>query len=113
MKRCPTYQQTYPDETLQFCRVDGALLVSDSPEAEVTRVLSESRATGEAPTEGSRKISRSIPTIQRTIRSIRCSIRCAPIRASRNWFDVSDCRSSLKVRCLVSALMESEEKVRD
>ncbi|HVS81527.1 MAG TPA: tetratricopeptide repeat protein [Pyrinomonadaceae bacterium] len=51
MKRCPTCDQTYPDETLQFCRVDGALLVSDSPEAEVTRVLPESRATGEAPTE--------------------------------------------------------------
>ncbi len=51
MKRCPTCHQTYTDETLQFCRVDGELLVSDSPDAEVTRVLPESRATGEAPTE--------------------------------------------------------------
>lgn len=51
MKRCPTCHQTYPDETLQFCRDDGTLLVSDSPEAEVTRVLPESRNTGEAPTE--------------------------------------------------------------
>jgi TolB-like protein len=31
--------------------VDGTLLVSDSPEAEATRVLPQSRATGEAPTE--------------------------------------------------------------
>jgi TolB-like protein/Flp pilus assembly protein TadD len=51
MKRCPTCQQGYSDETLQFCRDDGTLLVSDSSEAAVTRVLPESRATGEAPTE--------------------------------------------------------------
>jgi TolB-like protein/Tfp pilus assembly protein PilF len=34
--------------------VDGAPLVSDSPEAEVTRALPESRPTGEAPTEALR-----------------------------------------------------------
>lgn len=32
MKRCPTCQQRYADETLRFCRLDGATLVGDSPE---------------------------------------------------------------------------------
>jgi hypothetical protein len=30
MKRCPTCRQTYTDETLKFCRDDGATLVPDS-----------------------------------------------------------------------------------
>jgi TolB-like protein/Flp pilus assembly protein TadD len=30
MKRCPTCQQTYADETLKFCRHDGAALAGDS-----------------------------------------------------------------------------------
>src|SRR5205085_7513047 len=30
MKRCPTCQQTYPDDALDFCLNDGAPLVSDS-----------------------------------------------------------------------------------
>jgi TolB-like protein/Flp pilus assembly protein TadD len=30
MKRCPTCQQTYADETLKFCRHDGATLIVDS-----------------------------------------------------------------------------------
>jgi TolB-like protein/Tfp pilus assembly protein PilF len=54
MKRCPTCLRTYTDETVQFCRVDGATLLDDSAvdiASEVTRVLPESRATGEAPTE--------------------------------------------------------------
>src|SRR5882762_6679851 len=53
MKRCPTCQRTYTDE-VKFCRVDGVTLVNDSAglsESEATRVLPESRATGEAPTE--------------------------------------------------------------
>lgn len=42
MKRCPTCQQTYADETLKFCRHDGATLARDSspfaaaPESQVT-----------------------------------------------------------------------------
>ncbi|HVS20979.1 MAG TPA: hypothetical protein VHD88_03985, partial [Pyrinomonadaceae bacterium] len=54
MKRCPTCRRTYTDETVKFCRVDGVTLVNDSAglsESEATRVLPESRATGEAPTE--------------------------------------------------------------
>ena len=50
MKRCPTCQQTYTDETLQFCRVDGALLIDDtslSDESSATRILPASQ-TGEA-----------------------------------------------------------------
>src|SRR5437016_9691209 len=53
MKRCPTCQRTYTDE-VKFCRVDGVTLVNASAElseSEATRVLPESRATGEAPTE--------------------------------------------------------------
>ena len=44
MKRCPTCQQTYADETLMFCRYDGAALVGDSapfvaaPESQATRL---------------------------------------------------------------------------
>jgi TolB-like protein/Tfp pilus assembly protein PilF len=30
MKRCPTCRRTFEDETLQYCRVDGALLAEDS-----------------------------------------------------------------------------------
>ena len=47
MKRCPTCQRTYTDETVKFCRVDGVTLVNDSAglsESEATRVLPESRA---------------------------------------------------------------------
>src|SRR5712692_8875225 len=54
MKRCPTCQRTYTDETVKFCRVDGATLIEDSAtvaEEGTTRVLAESRATSEAPTE--------------------------------------------------------------
>ncbi len=54
MKRCPECQRTYTDETVKFCRVDGVTLVDASAgltESEATRVLPESRATGEAPTE--------------------------------------------------------------
>ena len=54
MKHCPQCNQTYPDETVKFCRVDGATLIEDSAtsiEEGATRVLPESRATTEAPTE--------------------------------------------------------------
>ena len=49
MKRCPTCHQAYSDETLQFCRVDGALLIhnSVSDESSATRILPSSQ-TGEA-----------------------------------------------------------------
>jgi adenylate cyclase len=44
MKRCPTCRQTYTDETLKFCRDDGATLVSDSSltgDLPGTRILSQ------------------------------------------------------------------------
>jgi TolB-like protein/Tfp pilus assembly protein PilF len=41
MKRCPTCQQTYADETLKFCRHDGATLVVESSPF----INSESQAT--------------------------------------------------------------------
>ena len=51
MKRCPACKRVETDDALVFCRADGTLLVSDSPEGEATRALPELRATGEAPTE--------------------------------------------------------------
>ena len=57
MKRCPTCQQTYADETLKFCRHDGAALVGDSApfvaasESQATRLKLPATADGElAPT---------------------------------------------------------------
>jgi len=49
MKRCPTCQQTYSDDTMKFCRVDGAVLVSleDAP----TETLG-SRVTPRQPASG-------------------------------------------------------------
>ncbi len=50
MKRCPTCQQTYTDETVRFCRVDGALLIGDTSltdDSSATRILPSSQ-TGEA-----------------------------------------------------------------
>jgi TolB-like protein/Flp pilus assembly protein TadD len=45
MKHCPTCRQTYTDETLKFCRVDGALLISDSLP---TKIL-QNRLPGSSP----------------------------------------------------------------
>jgi TolB-like protein/Tfp pilus assembly protein PilF len=39
MKRCPQCQQTYTDETLKFCRVDGTLLQTNSSPAESSETL--------------------------------------------------------------------------
>ncbi len=50
MKHCPTCRETYTDETLKFCRVDGALLIDDlslTDESSATRILPGSQ-TGEA-----------------------------------------------------------------
>ncbi|MBA2339351.1 MAG: tetratricopeptide repeat protein, partial [Pyrinomonadaceae bacterium] len=46
MKRCPTCQQTYTDETLKFCRDDGATLITDdSLQAEsATQILPSSHS---------------------------------------------------------------------
>src|SRR5215470_12047163 len=44
MRRCPTCQRTYVDETVNFCRLDGSPLVSDaaSPDNAPTSLLSRS-----------------------------------------------------------------------
>jgi hypothetical protein len=50
MKRCPTCNRVETDETLNFCRADGAVLVEDtsvSDEFSATRILTSS-PTGEA-----------------------------------------------------------------
>ncbi len=59
MKRCPTCQRTYTDESLTFCLEDGSPLLSEasasSDEPPATMILSEPPATGSnrsaAPTE--------------------------------------------------------------
>lgn len=59
MKRCPTCQRTYTDDSLTFCLEDGALLIneasSSSSEPPATMILSEPPATSSnrsaAPTE--------------------------------------------------------------
>lgn len=53
MKRCPRCQQTYKDETLKFCRVDGTLLnisssVTESPD---TLILPPDVAGNTSPTQ--------------------------------------------------------------
>ncbi len=47
MKRCPNCQRTYPDASLNFCRVDGTRLVQASPE-EPTRLIGTARVSDEA-----------------------------------------------------------------
>lgn len=54
MKRCPTCLRAYADETLNFCRADGAYLVADSSplaDAQATLVKLPSIAHEERPTE--------------------------------------------------------------
>ncbi|HEV7858898.1 MAG TPA: hypothetical protein VGO91_09740 [Pyrinomonadaceae bacterium] len=60
MKRCPTCNRTYTDDTLRFCLQDGAALVTDSqggvaiPDPEATLVRESghgSRGEGPPPTE--------------------------------------------------------------
>src|SRR5882762_5317798 len=70
MKRCPTCQRTYTDETVKFCRVDGATLIEDSAsvaEDGTTQVLAESRATSEAPTEAFRSDTGQAPPTTSTL----------------------------------------------
>src|ERR1700730_12339167 len=38
MKRCPACRRTYRDESLRFCRVDGALLVIAATESQDTLI---------------------------------------------------------------------------
>jgi len=46
MKRCPTCRRTFEDETLQYCRVDGALLAEDSEApTNLLRPTDQSQAT--------------------------------------------------------------------
>lgn len=53
MKSCPQCQQTYTDETLKFCRVDGTLLQTNRPPAESsdTLILPAAPASDASPTQ--------------------------------------------------------------
>jgi hypothetical protein len=50
MKRCPTCNRTYPDETLAFCLVDGAVLSAPYEPGDTTRIP-PTRQTNPPPTE--------------------------------------------------------------
>lgn len=60
MKRCPTCRHTYSDETIKFCRLDGAPLISDlSLESSETAILSSTHRNAEIPT----RLLQNIPSI--------------------------------------------------
>ena len=82
MKRCPTCQQTYPDETLQFCRVDGALLLDETSSQSSPRVLDQSGAIEAQPTE---LLQRDTTENQRTTSTLRA--RPSPGIQSREKLD--------------------------
>ena len=50
MKRCPECNRTYPDDTLAFCLVDGAVLSAPYDSGDTQRIPLP-RSTGAAPTE--------------------------------------------------------------
>src|SRR4051812_20896896 len=50
MKRCPTCQRIYTDDTLRFCLEDGAALLTESVSTDQTLLLDSSQASaGEPP----------------------------------------------------------------
>jgi len=51
MKRCPTCQRIYTDDTLRFCLEDGTALLTESASTDQTRLLDSSQASagGEPP----------------------------------------------------------------
>lgn len=50
MKRCPTCQRAYADDTLRFCLEDGAALVSEAgPTTDATLLLDSSSSANEPP----------------------------------------------------------------
>ncbi|HEX8891420.1 MAG TPA: hypothetical protein VF779_19885, partial [Pyrinomonadaceae bacterium] len=52
MKRCPTCDRVYEDNSMLFCLDDGATLVSDSAyDAGATVKIPPGRLTNQAPTE--------------------------------------------------------------
>jgi|SRR5947209_345651 len=51
MKRCPTCQRTYSDNTLRFCLEDGTPLVSDSALSSDATLLMDSSSNEPPPTE--------------------------------------------------------------
>ena len=53
MKHCPRCRQTYTDETLKFCRVDGTLLQTSPvlPESSDTLILPGARTNVAEPTQ--------------------------------------------------------------
>jgi SnoaL-like domain len=49
MKRCPTCQRIYTDDTLRFCLEDGAALLTESASTDQTLLLDSSQASAEPP----------------------------------------------------------------
>jgi hypothetical protein len=53
MKICPTCRKTYPDDNLNFCLEDGAVLTLASDEPAPTVMMSQPRPTNPSPSMGS------------------------------------------------------------
>ncbi|HEX8891335.1 MAG TPA: hypothetical protein VF779_19460 [Pyrinomonadaceae bacterium] len=49
MKRCPTCQRIYTDDTLRFCLEDGGALLTESASTDQTLLLDSSQASAELP----------------------------------------------------------------
>jgi len=49
MKRCPTCQRLYTDDTLRFCLEDGTALLTESESMDQTLFLESSQASADAP----------------------------------------------------------------
>jgi TolB-like protein/Tfp pilus assembly protein PilF len=90
MKLCPTCERTYADETLQFCRVDGALLIAQPSGASesATRVFDQSRAPEAQSTELLRDTSESQRTTSalgvKSALPVSAETSKAPARGSAN-----------------------------
>src|SRR5712692_4553122 len=98
MKRCPTCQQTYTDETLKFCRVDGALLVNDSAAAEsATLNLSPSPASDAVPTQ-------LLPTDTAQTGTSTSSLDASEIKSQPG--ETREARSQLRVEHILGGIKE-------
>src|SRR5213593_1855249 len=101
MKRCPTCQQTYTDETLKFCRVDGATLVSDSAAAaeSATLDLSPSPASDAVPTQ-------LLPTDTAQTGTSTSSLGASEIKSQTK--ETSETRSQLRVEHVLRGIKQHQ-----
>lgn len=86
MKRCPTCQRTFTDETLKFCREDGTLLSLEAPLADAPTAILTDSVPGSSSLEPTKALRRSLPPTEPT--SLQTSIaRPQRKRSSRKAID--------------------------